>query len=157
MCNYEESWNLEPFGFIYKKISKKKRTFCLWVLLTLVFFESVNGILDSNHELLHFWHNIILIWYILGNTSDLLDEASFSSEVTEMMQTRMKLTNLNKKDVVRLMGIKRTNASTLVTIGDRSEILLHSGTNRIKQSLSLIHIWRCRRLLTCRSRWSPYH
>ena len=23
--------------------------------------------------------------------------------------------------------------------------------------LSLIHIWRCRRLLTCRSRWSPYH
>ena len=23
--------------------------------------------------------------------------------------------------------------------------------------LSLIHIWRCRRLLTCRSRWSPNH
>ena len=23
--------------------------------------------------------------------------------------------------------------------------------------LSLIHIWRCRRLLRCRSRWSPYH
>ena len=23
--------------------------------------------------------------------------------------------------------------------------------------LSLIHIWRCRRLDTCRSRWSPYH
>ena len=25
------------------------------------------------------------------------------------------------------------------------------------KALSLIHIWRCRRLLTCRSRWSPYH
>eukprot|EP00826_Nyctotherus_ovalis_P066769 TRINITY_DN9904_c0_g1_i2.p2 TRINITY_DN9904_c0_g1~~TRINITY_DN9904_c0_g1_i2.p2 ORF type:complete len:158 (-),score=43.13 TRINITY_DN9904_c0_g1_i2:19-492(-) len=24
-------------------------------------------------------------------------------------------------------------------------------------NLSLIHICRCRRLLTCRSRWSPYH
>ena len=24
-------------------------------------------------------------------------------------------------------------------------------------ALSLIHICRCRRLLTCRSRWSPYH
>ena len=24
-------------------------------------------------------------------------------------------------------------------------------------NLSLIHIWRCRRKLTCRSRWSPYH
>ena len=41
------------------------------------------------------------------------------------------------------------------------------GSGRIKRSrkhrsgavwiLSLIHIWRCRRLLTCRSRWSPYH
>ena len=24
-------------------------------------------------------------------------------------------------------------------------------------NLSLIHIWRCRRLVECRSRWSPYH
>eukprot|EP00826_Nyctotherus_ovalis_P064958 TRINITY_DN9539_c0_g1_i20.p2 TRINITY_DN9539_c0_g1~~TRINITY_DN9539_c0_g1_i20.p2 ORF type:complete len:117 (-),score=33.88 TRINITY_DN9539_c0_g1_i20:16-366(-) len=28
---------------------------------------------------------------------------------------------------------------------------------RIVLTLSLIHICRCRRLLTCRSRWSPYH
>ena len=26
-----------------------------------------------------------------------------------------------------------------------------------KQILSLIHIWRCRRIERCRSRWSPYH
>ena len=25
------------------------------------------------------------------------------------------------------------------------------------QTLSLIHIWRCRRSTLCRSRWSPYH
>ena len=25
------------------------------------------------------------------------------------------------------------------------------------QDLSLIHIWRCRRIERCRSRWSPYH
>ena len=25
------------------------------------------------------------------------------------------------------------------------------------EELSLIHIWRCRRRLRCRSRWSPYH
>ena len=25
------------------------------------------------------------------------------------------------------------------------------------QGLSLIHIWRCRRVTVCRSRWSPYH
>ena len=28
---------------------------------------------------------------------------------------------------------------------------------KIYHMLSLIHILRCRRLLTCRSRWSPYH
>ena len=27
----------------------------------------------------------------------------------------------------------------------------------ILESLSLIHIWRCRRIERCRSRWSPYH
>ena len=29
--------------------------------------------------------------------------------------------------------------------------------NRTIMSLSLIHIWRCRRSTLCRSRWSPYH
>ena len=28
---------------------------------------------------------------------------------------------------------------------------------RICLLLSLIHIWRCRRIERCRSRWSPYH
>ena len=27
----------------------------------------------------------------------------------------------------------------------------------VGQGLSLIHIWRCRRIERCRSRWSPYH
>ena len=29
--------------------------------------------------------------------------------------------------------------------------------SRIPTKLSLIHIWRCRRIERCRSRWSPYH
>ena len=37
-----------------------------------------------------------------------------------------------------------------------------NGTSKNKQffklsGLSLIHIWRCRRIERCRSRWSPYH
>ena len=28
---------------------------------------------------------------------------------------------------------------------------------KIALTLSLIHIWRCRRYSLCRSRWSPYH
>ena len=29
--------------------------------------------------------------------------------------------------------------------------------NQTNLTLSLIHIWRCRRIERCRSRWSPYH
>ena len=33
----------------------------------------------------------------------------------------------------------------------------HSKRQTTEQNLSLIHIWRCRRIERCRSRWSPYH
>ena len=35
--------------------------------------------------------------------------------------------------------------------------LIQSLVVAIGLSLSLIHIWRCRRSYLCRSRWSPYH
>ena len=34
---------------------------------------------------------------------------------------------------------------------------IHLGQSAAELSLSLIHIWRCRRIERCRSRWSPYH
>ena len=34
---------------------------------------------------------------------------------------------------------------------------LNDSIGQIAASLSLIHIWRCRRIERCRSRWSPYH
>ena len=34
---------------------------------------------------------------------------------------------------------------------------LSAYVRRSVQCLSLIHIWRCRRIERCRSRWSPYH
>ena len=37
-----------------------------------------------------------------------------------------------------------------------SKILLKIWEKR-ERGLSLIHIWRCRRIERCRSRWSPYH
>ena len=36
-------------------------------------------------------------------------------------------------------------------------VTLHTSWRRTVCSLSLIHIWRCRRSTLCRSRWSPYH
>ena len=52
-----------------------------------------------------------------GNTDDLENEVTFTSEAIHLMQTKMHLDNLTKEDVIRFMGIKRTNASTLMTIG----------------------------------------
>ena len=34
---------------------------------------------------------------------------------------------------------------------------IHEPSHGIEYILSLIHIWRCRRVSECRSRWSPYH
>ena len=45
-------------------------------------------------------------------------------------------------------------------IASRGEELLRQvvlGPLKAPRSLSLIHIWRCRRYAVCRSRWSPYH
>ena len=39
----------------------------------------------------------------------------------------------------------------------RRSAAVEPGTWSCQWSLSLIHIWRCRRIERCRSRWSPYH
>ena len=48
------------------------------------------------------------------------------------------------------------SAHNVSTVGDSEK---SSITTNIKSTtgLSLIHIWRCRRIERCRSRWSPYH
>ena len=45
-----------------------------------------------------------------GNTNDLENEVTFTSEAFHLMHTKMHLDNLSKEDVIRFMGIKRTNA-----------------------------------------------
>jgi hypothetical protein len=50
-----------------------------------------------------------------GDTSDLQDVDSFSWQISKILQWDMSLVNLEHEDVVRLMGIKRTNGSTLLT------------------------------------------
>ena len=51
-----------------------------------------------------------------GNTKDLMDEDSFTVEIANIMQAQMGLP-LTREEIVKLMGIKRTNASTLLTVG----------------------------------------
>lgn len=51
-----------------------------------------------------------------GNTKDLMDEDSFTVEIANIMQAKMGLP-VTREEIVKLMGIKRTNASTLLTVG----------------------------------------
>ena len=46
-----------------------------------------------------------------------MEEDSFTVDIANLMQAKMGLTDLSRKDIVKLMGIKRTNASTLLTVG----------------------------------------
>ena len=48
----------------------------------------------------------------------------------------------------------------VANVGENQEehfYFTHRIYENYQPALSLIHICRCRRLLTCRSRWSPYH
>ena len=56
-------------------------------------------------------------------------------------------------DSDRHIVIVTTPHSTYQTVTDTSS----SSQHHTSHTLSLIHIWRCRRSTLCRSRWSPYH
>eukprot|EP00826_Nyctotherus_ovalis_P026735 TRINITY_DN2085_c0_g2_i12.p3 TRINITY_DN2085_c0_g2~~TRINITY_DN2085_c0_g2_i12.p3 ORF type:complete len:112 (-),score=45.99 TRINITY_DN2085_c0_g2_i12:30-365(-) len=60
--------------------------------------------------------------------------------------------------VKRMMAVKQQKTKALEKELEKHPNLVTNETlKRIALELSLIHICRCRRLLTCRSRWSPYH
>ena len=50
-----------------------------------------------------------------------------------------------------LFNLYKTNSALLILMSVCACTCMHVCL------LSLIHIWRCRRAVTCRSRWSPYH
>ena len=75
-----------------------------------------------------------------------------------------KVTRSNTEIAITLMRIARFR---LNMVGLQSFITAQPGyyefsrskgqRSRSQRNLSLIHIWRCRRIERCRSRWSPYH
>ena len=69
--------------------------------------------------------------------------------------------NFSSRSLFFFLAVQNSSIGDLVT-----DWLTNSLTNRtllidiqkaILLTLSLIHIWRCRRIERCRSRWSPYH
>ena len=74
-----------------------------------------------------------------------------------------KLANLNPPHIVGITVLTSLSSEEFKTDLDRNNSIEENVVRLAKLSfdsgldLSLIHIWRCRRLLTCRSRWSPYH
>ena len=59
------------------------------------------------------------------------------------MQTRLQLTDLSPEDVIKLMGIKRTNASTLISIGQKyhNSDISNSGKNRASWLHFIVLVW----------------
>ena len=63
---------------------------------------------------------------------------------------------------VDLEGVYRTEFELIkryreMAIHPECDSAIEDIVNEAIVSLSLIHIWRCRRYSLCRSRWSPYH
>ena len=61
-----------------------------------------------------------------------------------------------KIKILRIFRIRARNMQTL-SVWRRRMSVNRAEKSRQEYSLSLIHIWRCRRSTLCRSRWSPYH
>ena len=63
---------------------------------------------------------------------------------------------VSQKNIPNIFNcIMKTNDQILIIFGTNiPDTTCHQMT---VQFLSLIHIWRCRRIERCRSRWSPYH
>ena len=51
-------------------------------------------------------------------------------------------------------GNENNKSEITLTVDVLNKSITHTHTHT---HLSLIHIWRCRRGVLCRSRWSPYH
>ena len=86
---------------------------------------------------------------------------------TLMCSVGRNLTNVNRKVVLSEVNtvIKRDEVSVAEYVPQKARdegcwLMVSCPTfvqHELVPSLSLIHIWRCRRIERCRSRWSPYH
>ena len=61
------------------------------------------------------------------------------------------------KPIVVINKVDRDDARPHWVLDQVFDLFDRLGATDEQLDLSLIHIRRCRRLLTCRSRWSPYH
>ena len=93
------SLNSVLFFFQIENINEPSLIYACIFLLRMKLLET------SNTSMFH-----RLNFLMEGNTNDLENEVTFTSEAFHLMHTKMHLDNLSKEDVIRFMGIKRTNA-----------------------------------------------
>ena len=89
--------------------------------------------------------------------SQFLAVSTKSSTVREMASSNIRV-GLTFSSLQRNFSSTTTAFWLLSTTGSiATKRQCHCHCYNIRQGLSLIHIWRCRRIERCRSRWSPYH
>ena len=101
----------------------------------------------------------IVKWPFKSNGIDIVTW-TWTDQTTDGNQTFKRKTLWNSEFIQRSSFQQKAHTETLkhthTHIHTRARIRTHTHTHT-HTHLSLIHIWRCRRLPQCRSRWSPYH
>ena len=96
--------------------------------------------------------------HIYKNEEGKLQSKLYNDDVLEL-ENKEKLNNYILKNFNNYNNLERDIED--VQTSEEHQLKDHIHYIRLSQlmsfDLSLIHIWRCRRRLRCRSRWSPYH
>ena len=74
-----------------------------------------------------------------------------------IMITKAKCITLSPHSPIEVYCSRKSMGQCLSNLRSDRSTLHQAGLREIGPLLSLIHIWRCRRIERCRSRWSPYH
>ena len=92
------------------------------------------------------------------------NSAQIGNEILKINYNKIQkiLSKGRKGDLVTNVDLEVENKIKEYLLEETPNISINAEeSGKLKKSsdltLSLIHICRCRRLLTCRSRWSPYH
>ena len=75
---------------------------------------------------------------------------SKGAQVSDRVKALVKESKLTPEELEAKIAAKKARA-------EAKKVAIAEKLAKEAEELSLIHIWRCRRRLRCRSRWSPYH
>ena len=127
-----------------------------------------NIIASASYEMLKVFCSLRELWTVLSMATE-ERRSRFSAVFVKALQSVVKVCDWTVTNGVHALILKAAWTPSNHCLGQCSLDGVHNNRNKklsyrretARQlhmtTLSLIHIWRCRRSYACRSRWSPYH